>query len=414
MRASSSDAHSALASPRRAGSPVGSRARRVALAVVLAIGFAGVPAAQAGAFTLRLAFPDGQPMTYGSACSKVGCMQRGEGVASTDSNGEIYLPGSVKTIEYRRDGLVLGMAPAGAASGTLSAIGDRATVVLPRLLTGSEPALNAIESDLVARLNDARAAQGLSLAQINPGLAKAADMQATWLVQSGVTFAEPGSFHSGPFQSDMAFRKGEVSLPDPASGGEIAEAGGTTAETVGDWLSSPLHRELILAPGKLLIGAANVGIFTIVATHRPCDGCVQAGTGTPLSADQPPLAPGGQAPPPALVPAAPPVVAAVTTAGSGVAPALPACGRERLTTRRLHSRYGRVRLRVSTQCLRPRARYALLVRQGATGRLLRTVRITRAGAMTLRLRPARSATRLRITLKRDARVIISRMMSLRM
>ena len=55
----------------------------------------------------------------------------------------------------------------------------------------------------------------------------------------------------------------------------------------------------------------------------------------------------------------------------------------------------------------------LLIRQGTSGRMLRTVRITRAGTRTLALRPARTANRLRIKLKRDGRVIISRTMSLR-
>ena len=183
-----------------------------------------------------------------------------------------------RTIEYRRDGIILGIAPVGVASGTILAVGDRATVVLPRMLVGSAPAVDAVESDLVARLNEARAAQGLSLAEINPqaldGRRHAGDVADADRRHASRT---PSRFHTGPFESDMAFRHGEVSLPDPASGGEVAEAGGTVEETVGDWMSSPEHRQQILAPGRLLIGAAKVGTFIIVQTHRPCDGCVSIG-----------------------------------------------------------------------------------------------------------------------------------------
>jgi hypothetical protein len=386
--------------------------RRLALALALAACAGAWTAAPAGAYTLRLAFPDGQPMTYGSACAGLGCLQRGDKIERTDARGEVVLPGGVRTIEYRRDGVRLGLVATGVASGSVLAVGETGTVILPRMLVGSAPALDALESDLVARLNEARAAQGLAPAQINPKLSTASDLQATWLTHSGITFSEPGSFHDGPFESDLAFRHGEVSLPEPVGGGEIAEAGGTVDETIADWLSSPDHRDQILAPGKLLIGAGMVGIFTIVQTHRPCDGCAQAGTGTRASAPQapPPLiaAPAAQPAPPPPAP----------TAGSSsvVAPPQPpppACGREQLTTRRLKSLRGRVRLRVVTKCLRPGARYALLFRQGPTGRLLRTVRVTRAGTLTVSLRPSRATTKLGIKLKRDGRAIVRRTMSLR-
>src|SRR5436190_15067686 len=423
MRAIVSDTLHALAPSRAAGFRLRAWVRRATLGLAFALGVGACTAADASAFTLRLVFPDGQPMTYGSACAGLGCLQRGANIETTDARGEIELnaradaPEDIgtlalsRTIEYRRDGIILGIAPSGVASGTVLAVGDRATVVLPRMLVGSAPAVDAVESDLVARPNEARAQQGLALAEINPKPSTAADLQATGLMQTGVTFADASRFHTGPFESDMAFRHGEVSLPDPASGGEVAEAGGTMEETVGDWMASPEHRQQILAPGRLLIGAAKVGIFIIVQTHRPCDGCVSIGTGTRMAA------PGAPAPAPAAPPApvAAPPAAAAPTAGASVVAAtpLPTCGRERLVTRRLRSQGGRVRLRVATSCLRPRARYALLVRQGATGKILRSVRITRAGTMTVRLRPARTATRLRITLKRDGQVVIGRTMSLR-
>lgn len=408
-----SDALGSLAPPLRdAGAMSRLWARRTALALAIAAGAGACTAAQASAFTLRLAFPDGQPMTYGSACAGLGCLQRGEGLP-TDAQGEVNLPGGTRTIEYRRNGITLGLAPAGVASGAFLSLGDRFTVTLPRLLVGSAPAVDALESDLVARLNEARAARALPLAQINPQLATAADMQANWLATSGATYLDPGSFHAGPFGSDMAFRHGEVSLPEPTGGGEIAEAGGTAEQAVNDWMSSEDHRAQILVPGKLLIGAAKVGPFIIVQTHRPCDGCIQAGTGIRATGPTGPPAP----PPVGGPPAPPPAPAPAPTIGSSVAAAstpAPSCGREQLSTRRLRSIGGRVRLRVQARCLRPSAHYTLLVRQGTTGKLLRTVRVSRAGAQTIAVRPSRNATRLGIKLKRDGRAILSRTISLRM
>jgi hypothetical protein len=382
----------------------------MAAALLVAAGLVACAATDASAFTLKLAFADGQPMTYGSACAGLGCMQRGDGVDTTDALGQVYLNGRPRTIEYRRDGIVLGMAPVGVASGSVVAIGDQATVVLPRLLVGSSPAVDAVESDLVARLNEARTAHGLPPAQINPRLAAAADLQATWLAQTGVTFSEPDRFHTGPFDTDMSFRHGEVSLPEPRSGGEIAEAGGTVIEAVGDWLSSAEHRALVLAPGQLLMGAARAGSFLIVETHRPCAGCVEAGPGARLNAPAdtpPPIAAAAAPPPPALAAPVP------TIASSTLDVALPSCGRERLATRRLRGIGGRVRLRVGMSCLRSGSRYVLLIRQGATGRVLRTLPVARARTMTLQLRPSRSASVLRIKLKRDGRAIVGRTLKLR-
>ena len=341
-------------------------------------------------------------MTYGSACVGHGCLARGDSVDTTDELGQVYLPDAPRLVEYRRDGVSLDGAPAGSAAGTVVAVGDKATVVLPHLLFGSDPAVDAAESHLVARLNEARSAQGLPLAQLNAKLSRAADMQASWLSLSGVTMLQFDLFHIGPYQSDLAFRHGEVSLPDPGSGAEIAEAGGTVDEAVADWLASPAHRSIVLEPGALLIGVARVGSFFIVQTHKPCDGCDLGGTGSFAGTQPAPLG---------AVPVAPPPPSA--NAAAAPTPGLPACGHERLTTRRLQSRRPRVRLRVGVHCLRPGARYALLVRQGTSGRVLKTVRIARAGTTTLRVRPDRSVRRLRIRLKRDGRAVAGRTLSLR-
>ncbi len=408
MRAIVSDARDHHA-PLRLATGVRAWLRRAAVALSVAVGFGACAAADAGAFTLTLVFPDGQPMTYGSACAGVGCLGRNDRVDRTDDRGRVFLPDQPRTIEYRRDGIPLGLAPVGFASGTIIAVGSSASVILPRMLIGSQPGVDAVESDLVARLNEVRAAQGLPLAQMNSRLAKSADFQATWLTQSGALL-EPSVFHVGPFGTDLAFRHGEVSLPDPASGGEIAEAGGSIDAAVTDWLSSPEHRQQILAPGQQLIGAARSGSFLIVQTHKPCAGCEQTGTGVRSNAPPPP-------PPPPVVAQAPPAGAApaAPTVGSTSAKPepLPGCGREQLAARRLQNRGGRVRLRIGTRCLRPGARYVLIVREGTAGRVLRTMTIKRAGTATLAVKPARTAKRLRISFKRNGRAIVGRTMTLR-
>ncbi|MEA2219791.1 MAG: hypothetical protein QOJ35_2417 [Solirubrobacteraceae bacterium] len=375
---------------------------RIAMALSLAAILVACAAGPAEAFTLRLVFPDGRPMTYGSACNGTGCLDAGSDVRTTDAHGAIELgDGGPRTIEYRRDGIALAQAPVGVASGTLVAAGDGASVVLARLLVGSAPAVDAVESDLVAQINDARAAEGLPAAQINPRLSAAADLQATWLVQSGVAATEPDRFHDGPFDSTMAFRLGEVSFPQPERGREVVAAGGTPEQALSDWMGSPPHREQLLEPGQLLIGAGMVGSFVVVETHAPCAGCEQMGTGTRM----------GAVPPPAPQPAPPPPAAASPTTGS--AAPRPSCGREQLHVRRLRERAGRVRVRVSTQCLRPGAGYVLIVRRGRTGPMLRTRRIVRAGTLTFRLRPAQAGHLLRIKLKRDGRAIVAQSLSLR-
>jgi hypothetical protein len=393
------------------------RIRRLALVLALAAGLALGACGEAAAFTLKLVFPDGRPMTYGSACTGDGCLQRGDRLQPTDAEGEVVLAdGPGRAVEYRRDGIALARVPPGSASGRLVALGDRTTVVVPRLLSTSAPAVDPVESDLVARLNEARAAYGLPLAQLNALLSAAADMQAAWLTRSDAAFERPDLFHTGPFDTTMGFRHGEVSLPDAAVGGEIAEAGATSAgEAVADWLASPPHREQVLAPGRLLIGVGQVGGFIVVDTHPPCAGCEQGGPGVRAA---------GAAAPPGVTPAAlPPLTrpaAAVSPAptrarpvtAGGVADPARSCGRERLRVRRIADHDGRVRLRLRLSCLR-RGRYALIARQGRSGRVLRTREISRAETMTLHLRPSRATRSLRVELRRDERTVVARAISLR-
>jgi uncharacterized protein YkwD len=377
--------------------------QRVALVLSFAAGFVLHASGEAAAFTLKLVFPDGRPMTYGTACSGDGCLQRGDRLETTDADGEVVLGyGPGRAVEYRRDGIALARVAPGAASGRLVALGARATVVLPRLLTGSAPAVDAGESDLVARLNAARAAKGLPLAQLNARLSAAADLQAAWLTRSTAMFERPDLFHTGPFDTTMGFRRGEVSFPD-AVGGEVVEAGATSpGEAVADWLASPSHRDQVLAPGRMLLGVGQVGSFVVVDTHPPCNACEQAGPDASVIGAPPPARPAT---------AAPPAHTATTPAGGAADPAR-SCGREQLRVRRLDDRDGRLRLRVHMSCLR-RAPYALIVRQGTSGRVLRRRHIARAETLTFRLRPSRGARSLRIALQRTGRTVAAHTMWLR-
>jgi len=349
-------------------------------------------AGQASAFTVKLVFPDGRPMTMGSACAGTGCLQRSADPAPADARGEIALdaaPGT--TIEYRRDAIALAQVPLGVASGSVVAVGDRATVVLPRMLTPAAPAIDAGEADLVARFNEARAAAGVPPAQLNARLGAAADLQAAWLVQSATPLTAAETFHSGPFGSTVGFRLGEVSFPEPSAGGEIVAAGMTNAEAIAGWLASPSHREALLLPGPMLVGAGRVGGFLVVVLHDPCTGCEDASALSTGAASQ---------------------QAATTTSGSA-ADRLPGCGREALRVRRLPSGTNGVRrLRVQVACLRPRAVYRLVVREGRAGRVLAKRTIRSAGTIVIRVRPASGARMLRVRLKRDRHAIRAQSLAL--
>ncbi|MEY2514437.1 MAG: hypothetical protein QOJ89_1795 [bacterium] len=389
-----------------------SRCIVVLLSLAAAAGLPALAARDAGAFTLKLAFPNGQPMTYGSACAGSGCLEHGVGLSGTDDAGEVDLPGQPKDVEYRRDGIDLSQAPPGTASGGMPVVADSATVTMAHLLLPGAPEVDAVESDLVARINEARVAEGLTPAQINHRLAASADLQAAWLARSAMPFDRLDLLHVGQYDTTLGFRRAEVSFPGPTQDGEVAATGASNAEAVGDWLASPLHRATLLAPGAALIGAARAGGFLVVQTHPPCANCEQAGTG--VRSDD-------VSPPPPLSPLSPATAAGAsgTTSGSGAsggagdAGSAPPCARELLAVRRLADRRQRVRVRVDTECLRPGARYSLLVRQNATGKMLVTRRITHAGRVTLRLRPSRRARSLRVKLKRDGRAVGARTLSLR-
>lgn len=347
--------------------------------------------------TLKLAFPDGQAMTHGSACRGAGCLQQGADIEAADAAGVVVVPdGSDRTIEYRRDGIDLAQAPAGDASGQVQPAGTRATVVLPHLLSGTDPVVDAAESDVVARINAERSARGLPPAELSMRLSTAADYQATWLSGNAAGVLLPILSHIGPFGSTLPFRLGEVSFPQPTTGAEIASVGATPAEALTSWLASTLHRELVLAPGALILGVGRVGSVIIVETHPPCSGC----------SDSAPVNSGSGA-------AVPPRPAGA--GGSGGAPAaprpasaVPSCGVERLGVRRLRDRHKRMRLRVDVRCLRRGVRYSLSVIQRPSMASLTTRKIKGAGTIPLSLRPARTTRTLRIKLKRAGRAVAVR------
>src|ERR1044072_7360262 len=209
MRAAMSHAQHVGAPPR--GPVAATRRRRLrsrSAVIALSVATCFGAAADADAFTLTLAFPDGQPMTDGSARARLGCLDRNDRVDTTDERARVFLPDAPRTIEWRRDGIELGTLALGTASGRLLAVGNEATVTLPHMLVGSAPATDAVGPARVARHSEARAGQGLPLAQLNPKLSVAADYQATWLATSGVTLLQPGRFPPGPVGSGVGLPPG--------------------------------------------------------------------------------------------------------------------------------------------------------------------------------------------------------------
>jgi hypothetical protein len=379
-------------------------ARRTALTLWLACACGLALTTDASALTLKLVFPDGQPMTYGSACSGAGCLARGIGAVATDATGTIVLPASAdRRVEYRRDGIDLAQAVPGTVAGVVDDVGPGATVVLPRILGGSAPEIDAGESEIVAGMNAERAARGLAPTVLSPRLSAAADMHATWLAGGVIGLALPELSHLGPYASTLAFRLGEVSFPEPTSGSEMEAAGLSPAQAVTTWMASPPHRAVLLAQDAPLIGVARVGSVIVVDGHPPCSGC--------------------QAPPPtgaaagALLPAGVlPAPAQPTTRKSGPSSltgssASGSCRAERVSVRRLRTLHGRLRLRVGVSCLRSGAVYSLSVLQRPSRSVLRTRRIRAAGAIILSLRPSRTTRSLGIKLKRNGRAVVARSVS---
>ena len=375
--------------------------RRAVVAAWVAMGLVLLAAPDAPAFTLKLVFPDGQPMTYGSACNGDGCLQRGAITGYTDFNGEISLgKPSDGIVEYRRDGIDLSQVRAGDASGRVRAEGAQATVVLPWLLSGTTPALDAVEADVAARVNEARRARGLAPATLDGRLSTAADLHATWLSSGNFGLGLPALSHLGPYNSTLAFRLGSVSFPEPVSGSEIAAAGSSAAEVITTWLGSAPHRERVLEPGPLLLGVARVGNVIIVDTHPPCTTCPQTASAT------------GDARAPART-GTPVPLSGSSTGGGATGPGssgarAASCGAERLRVKRLRNRRGRMRLSVGVQCLRPGARYTLSIMQRPSQSVLLTRRIPGAGTLLLALRPRRTTHTLRIKLKRNGAAIAAR------
>ena len=238
------------------------------------------------------------------------------------------------------------------------------------MLIGSAPAVDAVESDLVARLNEARAAQGLPLAQLNPKLSAAADYQATWLAQSGVDdpAARPLPRRAVRFRPRVPPRRGVA----PGRGRRAARSPRPAARSTRRCPTGCRPRSIARSCSRRAGCSSAPAAPARSSSSRRTARATGASRPAPGRAGTPPL-------PPIVAPAAvapTPVVAA--PAAAPAPPPRPACGRERFAARRLANRGGRVRLRVAMRCLRPGARYVLLIRQGTTGRLLRTMRVKRA------------------------------------
>ena len=129
-------------------------------------------------------------------------------------------------------------------------LSERATAVMQHLLVPGDPQVDVVESDLVARINEARAAEGLALAQLNRRLAASADLQAAWLVRSSITWDQLNLLHVGQYGTTLGFRRAEVSFPGPTKGGEVASVGATAIQALDDWLASPQHRATLLVPAR--------------------------------------------------------------------------------------------------------------------------------------------------------------------
>jgi len=84
------------------------------------------------------------------------------------------------------------------------------------------------------------------------------------------------------------------------------------------------------------------------------------------------------------------------------------CGAEQLHARRLRNRNRRLRVRVRVGCLGRGASYKLSVMQRPSRSILARRTISRAGTITLALRPSRTTRALGIQLRRNGRVVAAR------
>ena len=318
-------------------------------------------------------------------------------------HGEVRLAAAPDAIaEYRRDGIDLSVAPAGVAAGQAHTAGGRTTVVLPRMLQGTAPAVDAIETEIVTRINQARRAQGLAPAQLDARLSTAADLQATWLSANGVDLILPLLSHIGPFGSTISFRLGEVSFPRArerrgdrrgrhhAGRGAVDVAGVLAAPRCRAGAGGAADRR---RPGRQRHRgrhARAVRGLRGAGTRRGARGASGSPTGGSGAGG-----PGAQGAP-------------ATPGTEGAAGHAASCGAERLRVRRLRPRHGRQRVRVTVGCLRPGAGYTLAVLQRPSRKRLARRTIAGAGTITLALRPARGARALRIKLKRNGRAVAAR------
>ena len=305
--------------------------------------------------------------------------------------------------------------------GRLLAAIAAALLVLVAPASAAGPGVDAVEADLLARINAVRA--GEPALRSHAQLAAAAHEQAAWL--AGLTAAERDALTAetghcgGPGCPEL--RAAAAGWPDARTIlAEILHLGGrepgTSPQQANDaviaaWRASPVHDRHLRAPGWATAGIAIVGDVTVVVFAQPCTvaTCVEpGGTGGLLpagatGADAERAAPAGLGADagtasPGRAGAAGRAESGGTAAGSQAARGSRACAPTGNVRVLLRGRR-RVGLEVRMSCRRPGRRYRVRVRDG---RRKRTVALRRTRAVVA-VRASRRARWVRVSVDEDRR-----------
>lgn len=149
--------------------------------------------------------------------------------------------------------------------------------------------LSGVEQQLVAAINQERAAQGLGALSISPGLTQAAGWMAEQLA-NGATFSHTDAYGRGPSQ-----RAQDCGYPGQAAE-NLAWGYSSVSSVVSAWMSSPGHRANILNASYTVIGPGVAGTSWVTDFGFVNDG----------GATQPPPPTATVAPPTSTPTAAPP------------------------------------------------------------------------------------------------------------
>lgn len=264
----------------------------------------------------------------------------------------------------------------------------------------TEPAVDAVERDLLARIDGLRA--GHTPLQSHPQLAAAAHAQAAWLVGLSPDAVSGLTAHTGHCGGPgcPAQRAAQAGWPDPGTVlAEVIQLGGRShapspqvanAAAISAWQASPLHREQLHAAGWVYAGVAVAGDMTVVIFGRACTVALCL-PGTGHGALLPPLL--GQAPAGATNGGA--------AAGSRTGASPPQAGRCAPSglVRVLARGERRVRVELRMTCRRPGMRYRMRVRDG---RRKRTATLRRSRAV-FTVPASRRARWLRVTVAEGRR-----------